>query len=253
MSRPLLLVENVSHHFYASRGEGPRLALRDVSLAIDEGEFVALVGPSGCGKTTILRLVAGLLEPEQGRILYDGQPLQGTPEGIGMVFQKATLLPWRTVYDNVRLPLEVAGQPIDPARLRAMLAAVGLAGFEEAMPAELSGGMQQRVSLARALLPAPRLLLMDEPFGALDMMRRTEMNLLLLELWAHYRPTVLFVTHDIHEAVFLADRVLAMSAGPGRVVGNFPIEIERPRQAEARYGREMQGYVERLWQTLERG
>ncbi|MBA3531478.1 MAG: ABC transporter ATP-binding protein [Ardenticatenales bacterium] len=250
MTRPLLILDTVSHHFQAASGEV--LALRDVSLTVREGEFVALVGPSGCGKTTILRLVAGLIQPEQGRILYDGKLVTEPPDEIGMVFQKATLLPWRTVTDNVRLPLEIAGKPVDSAQIAAMIEAVGLAGFERAMPGELSGGMQQRVSLARALISHPRLLLMDEPFGALDMMRRNEMNLLLLELWARIQSTVLFVTHDIHEAVFLAERVLAMGPRPGRIVGNFPIDLPRPRQAGDRYGREMQDYVERIWQVLER-
>jgi NitT/TauT family transport system ATP-binding protein len=227
------------------------LALRDISLRVREGEFVALVGPSGSGKTTLLRMLGGLLQPEEGRILYNGQPLMEPPADIGMAFQKPTLLPWRSVVDNVRLPLEIAGGRGSDADVAAMLEAVGLSGFEESLPAELSGGMQQRVSLARALINQPRLLLMDEPFGALDMMLRSEMNLLLLDLWERTRPTVLFVTHDIQEAVFLADRVVTMSPRPGRIIGNFAVEIPRPRAESERYGALAQGYVERVWHTLE--
>jgi NitT/TauT family transport system ATP-binding protein len=246
--QPLLIAENVSHHFRAPSGDV--LAVRDISLRVREGEFVALVGPSGSGKTTLLRMFGGLLQPEQGRILYKGQPLMEPPADIGMAFQKPTLLPWRSVVDNVRLPLEITGRD-DYADVAAMLEAVGLTGFEESLPAELSGGMQQRVSLARALINQPRLLLMDEPFGALDMMLRSEMNLLLLNLWERTRPTVLFVTHDIQEAVFLADRVVTMSPRPGRVIGNFAVEIPRPRAESERYGQSVQEYVERVWHTLE--
>ncbi len=249
MTQALLIVDGVSHHFQAASGEV--LALREVSLRVHEGEFVALVGPSGCGKTTLLRMVGGLLQPESGRILYRGEPLSAPPSDIGMVFQKPALLPWRSVTENVRLPLQIARQTAKPDQIEALLKAVGLTGFEASLPAELSGGMQQRVSLARALVNQPRLLLMDEPFAALDMMLRSEMNSLLLDLWQRTQPTVLFVTHDIHEAVFLADRVIAMSPRPGRVVGNFPIELPRPRAHLDRYGREVQGYVERVWHAIE--
>jgi NitT/TauT family transport system ATP-binding protein len=245
----LLLADHVSHRFRTPAGEVA--ALRDVSLQVREGEFIALVGPSGCGKTTLLRMFGGLLQPEDGRILYDGQPLTEPPADVGMVFQKPTLLPWRSVIDNVRLPLEVAGSQGRDTEIASALQAVGLRGFEEALPAELSGGMQQRVSLARALINHPRLLLMDEPFGALDMMLRNEMNLLLLDLWERTRPTVLFVTHDIQEAVFLADRVVTMSPRPGHVTGDFAIELERPRRKHERYGQAVQGYVEQVWRTLE--
>ncbi|MDQ4078705.1 MAG: ABC transporter ATP-binding protein [Chloroflexota bacterium] len=249
VTHALLVADDITHHFRSTGGEV--LALRDVSLRVQEGEFVALVGPSGCGKTTLLRMFGGLLLPEVGRILYKGEPLIEPPSDIGMVFQKPALLPWRTVVDNVRLPLEVAGKARDPERIADLVEAVGLTGFEEALPAELSGGMQQRVSLARALINHPRLLLMDEPFGALDTMLRNEMNHLLLDLWQRTQPTVLFVTHDIHEAVFLADRVITMSPRPGRVVGNFPIDLPRPRNTLERYSRDVQEYVERIWHTIE--
>lgn len=248
-TQPLLIAENVSHRFRSLSGDV--LAVRDISLRVREGEFVALVGPSGSGKTTLLRMFGGLLQPEAGRILYKGQPLIEPPADIGMAFKKPTLLPWRSVVDNVRLPLEIAGGRGSEADVVAMLEVVGLTGFEESLPAELSGGMQQRVSLARALINQPRLLLMDEPFGALDMMLRSEMNLLLLDLWERTRPTVLFVTHDIQEAVFLADRVVTMSPRPGRIIGNFAVQISRPRAESERYGQSVQRYVERVWQTLE--
>ncbi len=249
MSNPaLLVVDQIYHHFDSPSGK--MLALRDVCLRVQEGEFVALVGPSGCGKTTLLRMVAGLLSPEQGRIRYDGQVLTEPPTDMGMVFQKPTLLPWRSVWDNVALPLQVIGQAVEVPQIMGLIEAVGLTGFEKALPAELSGGMQQRVSLARALISNPRLLLMDEPFGALDMMLRNEMNQLLLDLWRRRRPTVLFVTHDIHEAVFLADRVITMGPRPGRVIGNLAIDLPRPRDSSKRYGADSQVYVERIWQTL---
>jgi NitT/TauT family transport system ATP-binding protein len=246
---PLLVAINVSHRFRSATGE--LLVLRDVSLRVHEGEFVVLVGPSGCGKTTLLRMFGGLLQPEEGRILYDGQPLAGPPADIGIVFQKPTLLPWRTVTDNIHLPLQVAGRTLDPSRIDKMLEAVDLSAFSDSLPAELSGGMQQRVALARALIGEPRLLLMDEPFGALDTMLRAEMNLLLLDLWQQSRPTVVFVTHDVHEAVFLADRVVAMGPRPGHIVGTFTIDLPRPRQGSERYGPDVQAHVARVWQVLE--
>jgi NitT/TauT family transport system ATP-binding protein len=249
MAFPLLIAERITHHFHSA--SGATLALRDVSFGVNEGEFVALVGPSGCGKTTLLRMVAGLIQPETGRILYNHKPLTAPPQDVGMVFQQPALLPWRSVVDNIRLPLQVSGALREPSGIAAMVEAVGLTGFEEALPAELSGGMQQRVALARALITRPRLLLMDEPFAALDMMRRVEMNRLLLDLWERTRPTVLFVTHDVHEAVFLADRVITMSPRPGRIAGNFLIELPRPRNALDRYGPEVQAYVARIWRTFE--
>lgn len=250
MTKALLSGEHLSHHFRAPSGDV--LALRDLSLRVQEGEFVVLVGPSGCGKTTLLRILGGLIRAEAGRVLYDGQLLDRPPAALAMVFQKPTLLPWRSVWDNIRLPLEVANSPVAPALLAELVEAVGLAGFERALPAELSGGMQQRVALARALVSQPRLLLMDEPFAALDMMLRHEMNTLLLDLWQQRQPTVLFVTHDIHEAVFLADRVIVMGPRPGRIIGNVPITLPRPRASRERYGPEAQAHVERIWHLLER-
>ena len=211
---------------YAARS-GPVEALRDISFGVRRGEFVALVGPSGCGKSTLLRIVAGLRPPTGGDVVVDGRRVARPMAEVGMVFQAPVLLKWRTVLDNVLLPAELAG--LDPKRhrdrARELLRLVGLGDFEAKLPRELSGGMQQRASLCRALLLDPPLLLMDEPFGALDAMTRDEMNLELLRVWGEGtdgrrdRKTILFVTHSIPEAVFLADRVVVMSPRPGRVAG----------------------------------
>ncbi len=249
MQYPMLLTaDHITHHYQGN--DQPVLALRDVSLQVARGEFVALVGPSGCGKTTLLRMFAGLLTPEQGTITYGGVPLTAPPHDVGVVFQKPALLPWRTVRDNIALPDQVDHHPPDMNRIEALMAQVGLTDFATAAPDTLSGGMQQRVALARALVQSPRLLLLDEPFGALDMMLRHDMNDLLLDLWHTYEPTVVFVTHDLHEAVYLADRVVTMSPRPGRIVGAFDIPLPRPRKGINRYGAEIQGQVELLWESI---
>ena len=201
---------------------GPVEALRDVGFSVGRGELVALVGPSGCGKSTLLRVVAGLRPPSRGAVAVDGRAVTGPIASVGMVFQAPVLLKWRTIRDNVLLPAELAGLGRARYRERAdqLLRLVGLDGFAERLPRELSGGMQQRAAICRALLLDPPLLLMDEPFGALDAMTRDEMNVELLRVWgepATARKTVLFVTHSIPEAVFLADRVVVMSPRPGRV------------------------------------
>ncbi|HEV8586271.1 MAG TPA: ABC transporter ATP-binding protein [Methylomirabilota bacterium] len=218
---------------------GPVEALRDVGFAVGRGELVALVGPSGCGKSTLLRVVAGLRPPTSGRVEVDGRGVTGPIPSVGMVFQAPVLLKWRTVRDNVLLPAELAGLDRRRHRERAesLLRLVGLDGFAERLPRELSGGMQQRASICRALLLDPPLLLMDEPFGALDAMTRDEMNLELLRVWgesAAARKTVLFVTHSIPEAVFLADRVVVMSPRPGRVARVVDVPLPRPRTPATR-------------------
>jgi len=215
-------------------------ALRGISFGVGRGEFVALVGPSGCGKSTLLRIVAGLRPPTGGTVVVDGRPVTRPMAEVGMVFQAPVLLKWRTVLDNVLLPAELAG--LDPRRYRDrardLLRLVGLADFEAKRPRELSGGMQQRASLCRALLLDPPLLLMDEPFGALDAMTRDEMNLELLRVWGQgsgeERKTIVFVTHSIPEAVFLADRVIVMTARPGRLGRVFDVPLPRPRTAASR-------------------
>jgi NitT/TauT family transport system ATP-binding protein len=244
----MLSAERVTHHFYTDKGSV--LALQDVTFHIAAGEFVALVGPSGSGKTTLLRMVAGLEKPESGEIRYQDRVLTSPPEGIGVVFQKGALLPWRSVRENIALPYEVAGESVAWAQVEALMQRVGLAGFEEAQPHELSGGMQQRVALARALVRAPRLWLMDEPFAALDMFLRQEMNDLVLGLWQEQRPTVLFVTHELAEAVYVADRVIVLSSRPGHVVGEVTIGLPRPRSAELRYGTAVAPYVEQIWRMM---
>lgn len=215
------------HHAYQG-ADGPLPVLDGIELAIEPGAFVSIVGPSGCGKTTLLRAVAGLLEPSTGAI----EVLGGTPDAaqrghlFGLVAQESGLLPWRTVEANVRLPLEVTGRSAD---VPALLDRVGIAGFERYRPGELSGGMRQRVALARALAHAPRVLLMDEPFGALDELSREAMRLELLRLWEQERITVLFITHSVRESVLLSDRVVVMSARPGRIVDDVAISLPRPR------------------------
>ena len=226
---PLLQAQAVSVSYQTRRGSID--ALRDVDLAVGEGEFVTILGPSGCGKSTLLKLAAGLLAPTRGRIDVAGAPVDGPNRDIGVAFQKPTLLPWRSVLDNVLLPSETAGERGATAvqRARDLLDLVGLRDFAGNYPNELSGGMQQRVGLARMLQRDPKLLLMDEPFAALDAMTREALTLELQRIWMRDRKSVLFITHSIPEAVMLSDRVLVMSARPGRVVEDFRVDIARPR------------------------
>jgi NitT/TauT family transport system ATP-binding protein len=233
----MIEIDDVSVTYAAA--SGPVEALRRVSLAIGAGEFVAIVGPSGCGKSTLMRVVAGLRPVTSGRVTVAGRPVAGPMANVGMVFQAAVLLRWRSVLDNVLLPAELSG--LDASRhrerARALLALVGLADFAAKRPHELSGGMQQRVSLCRALLLDPPILLMDEPFGALDAMTRDELNLELLRVWGEgsvERKTIVFVTHSIAEAVFLADRVVVMTPRPGRVASIVDVPLPRPRTVATR-------------------
>ena len=218
---------------------GPVEALRDITFTVGQGELVALVGPSGCGKSTLLRIIAGLRAATEGRVTVDGRPVARPIPAVGMVFQAPVLLRWRRVVENVLLAAELSG--LDPAQYRAradeLLRLVGLGDFGEKLPRELSGGMQQRAALCRALLLDPPLLLMDEPFGALDAMTRDELNLELLHVWGEgnrTRKTVVFVTHSISEAVFLADRVVVMTPRPGHVARIFDVPLGRPRTVAAR-------------------
>ncbi len=222
-------VDGLAHQYDA--GAGSVLALGGLDLAVADGEFVALVGPSGCGKSTLLRILAGLLEPSGGTALVNGErPESARRElAVGLVTQDPGLLPWRTVAGNVALPLEVTGATGDVGELLRLVDIDGFAGYH---PRELSGGMRQRVALARALVHGPRLLLMDEPFGSLDEFSREEMGLELLRIWERERISVLFVTHSIREAVMVADRVLVMSAAPGRIVADVAVTLPRPRSQE---------------------
>ncbi len=235
MKQPILVAEGIYKTFPSREGEVR--ALRDVSLAISDREFVSIVGPSGCGKTTLLRILGGLLLPDAGVVRIDGQVLTQPRREIGFVFQDPTLMPWRTVVKNVTLPLEVQDTDGNRHRERAMelLALVGLMGFENLYPYELSGGMQQRVAIARALVHEPSILLMDEPFGALDAITRNQMNVELLRIWRATRKTIVMVTHTIQEAIFLADRVLVMSSRPGHLRATMEVDLPRPRNTDIYY------------------
>lgn len=211
-------------------------ALKDVQFDIGEGEFVSFVGRSGCGKTTLLKVVAGLLPYEAGNVIVRGEKVSKPVDGVGMVFQTPTLLPWRKNLQNVLLPIEMMEKNVEDYTKTALdlLELTGLKGFEDKYPFELSGGMQQRVSICRALIHEPQILLMDEPFGALDALTRDELNLELLRIWEKKKKTVIFITHSIPEAVFLSDRVMVMSPRPGRVIHEERIELSRPRTSRDR-------------------
>ncbi|WP_109121330.1 ABC transporter ATP-binding protein [Azospirillum sp. TSO22-1] len=227
--RGALRLEDVTVRFGADA-----VAVSGVSLTVEPGEFVCLLGPSGCGKSTLLNAVAGYVEPSEGRIRLDGAPVAGPGPDRGMVFQQYSLFPWKSVLENVAFGPRMSGHGRAEARLLAgqFLDMVGLSGHARRYPAELSGGMQQRVSIARALANYPAVLLMDEPFGALDAQTRAMMQEALLSLWGQTGTTVLFVTHDIDEALFLADRVVVMGTAPGRIVADLPVALPRPRHAD---------------------
>ncbi len=219
-------------------GKGGVTALQDIDLEVGRGEFISLIGPSGCGKSTLLRVIGDLVEPTAGEILVNGKSAHRArlDRDYGIVFQSAVLYDWRTVAKNIALPLELMGSDRSEraSRVRELLRLVELEGFESHYPWQLSGGMQQRVSIARALSFSPALLLMDEPFGALDEMTRERLNLELLRIWSGLGSTIIFVTHSISEAVFLSTRVVVMSARPGRITAVVPIDLEQPRTAETR-------------------
>ena len=229
---PLIAVQQVSRIFFT--GTRTVTALDNVSCGIQPGNFVSIVGPSGCGKSTLLKIISGLLPPSSGIVTVAGRQVDSPLENVGMVFQAPVLLKWRSVLGNVLLPVEFA--KLNAAdftdKAHALIKLVGLEGFEEMYPHELSGGMQQRASLCRALVTDPQLLLMDEPFGALDAMTRDELDMELLRIWEERKKTVLFVTHSIQEAVFLSDLVFVMSARPGRLLETIAIDLPRPRTME---------------------
>ena len=231
MSARTLRVHGVTRTFPATRQAGPTLALQPTDLTVSPGEFVAILGPSGCGKSTLLRIVAGLDRPTGGTLSLDDAPITGPGPDRGMVFQSYTLFPWLTVEQNIRFGLRERGVPESEQRAIAekFIARTGLKGFERHWPRQLSGGMQQRCALARALANDPEILLLDEPFGALDHQTRELMQELLLEIWEGDRKTVLFVTHDIDEAIFLANRVIVMSARPGRIKAEVAVPLPYPR------------------------
>jgi NitT/TauT family transport system ATP-binding protein len=231
-SRLMVSVKGLSKNYWSH--EGTICALRQISFGVSESEFVAIVGPSGCGKSTLLKILAGILPPSQGEVCLRNTPITGPRRDIGVVFQSPVLFPWRTVLENVLLPIEVQRLPREShvKAARDLLNLIGLEGFEDCYPWELSGGMQQRVAMTRALMHDPAILLMDEPFGALDAMTREQLNLELQRIWLKRKNTVLFITHSIPEAVFLADRVLVMGSRPGRIIDTVQVRLPRPRGVE---------------------
>ena len=237
---------------YRSQGQ-EFLAVSDVTMDVRQGELVSLVGPSGCGKTTVLKILAGLHQPDAGTVELGNAETPFDPgRDIGMVFQQALLLKWRTILDNVLLPAEIIGLPMKAARERArdLLKLVGLAGHEKKYPQQLSGGMQQRAAIARALIHDPKLILMDEPFGALDALTREQMNLEMLRIWRESGKTIIFVTHSIQEAVFLATHCAVLTAGPARMAEYLAIELPFPRTLEIKTTEEFGAYARRIYGSL---
>ena len=251
MSRALVAIRGVSQRFGA--GESGVAALDSISLEIPDAQFVAVVGPSGCGKSTLLSLVAGLRLPSSGTVLCDGEPITAPmPRKVGMIFQEANLLPWLSAVDNVAFPLKLR-RVAKAERLlaaRRMLELTGLAGFEDRLPHQLSGGMKQRVAIARGLVQNPAVLLMDEPFASLDEQTRMVLGDELLRIWSETRKTVLFVTHSLNEAVYLADRVVVLSARPGRVVDDVLVDLPRPRSFAMAASERFGALKDRIWQHI---
>jgi len=253
-----LALVGVTRSFLRRSAAGRReffTALGPLDLQIGDGEFVALIGASGCGKSTVLRLLAGLDEPTTGQVQINGQPPRNlqAQQALGIAFQEHALLPWRSVAGNLRLPFEVAGRAATDERIGELIALAGLKGFEHARPAELSGGMRQRVAIARALALQPKLLLLDEPFGALDAVTRRRMNFELERIWLESRPTTLLVTHSVEEAVLLADRILVLTQRPGRVRMDVRVPFARPRAAALMRSAEFHLLVDELTANLESG
>jgi NitT/TauT family transport system ATP-binding protein len=247
-----LLIENVSRVFPGVGGGAPVRALEPTNLSVAENDFITILGPSGCGKSTLLRIVAGLDRPTEGRVLLDGSAVSGPGADRGMVFQSYTLFPWLTVAENIAYGLREKGMPV-PARRAVVLeyvAKIGLEGFENHYPKQLSGGMQQRTAIARSLANDPAILLLDEPFGALDNQTRSLMQELLLGIWERERKTVLFVTHDIEEAIFLASRVVVMSARPGRIKADLAVDLPHPRHYTMKTSPEFSSLKARLTEEI---
>src|SRR3989441_3121940 len=261
-NKPKICVRNVSLSFVSPQGETIQ-ALRDVNLEVadafaadgrDVGEFRVLLGPSGCGKSTILRIIAGLDRPDTGEVLVNGKPVEGPGRDRGMVFQKYTSFPWLTVEDNIGYGLKINRVPAEERRntVNKLIEAVGLSGFAKVYPDTLSGGMQQRVAIARTLALRPQVILMDEPFGALDAQTRTDMQELLLRIWDETASTVLFVTHDVDEAIYLADRIYIMSAGPGTIIEDLPVPFARPRVPAVKQTKEFHEMQQHVLSSLRR-
>jgi NitT/TauT family transport system ATP-binding protein/sulfonate transport system ATP-binding protein len=245
-------IEGVGRTFPGVRGGAPTTALMPVSLTVGDNDFITVLGPSGCGKSTLLRIVAGLDAPSEGRVLLDGAAVTGPGAERGMVFQSYTLFPWLTVRENICFGLREKGLPAAAQREIAShyMARVGLQGFEHHYPKMLSGGMQQRTAIARALANEPKILLLDEPFGALDNQTRGLMQELLLAIWESERKTVLFVTHDIEEAIFMANRVVVMTARPGRIKADVPVPLSHPRHYTVKTAAEFSALKARLTEEI---
>ena len=248
---PMLEFDRITMR-YTTQARRQVVALEEFSAVVHRDEFVAIVGPSGCGKSTLLKIASRVIDGTEGEVRFEGEPLKRPTSRIGMVFQQPILLPWRTVLGNVLFPIDMMGRSVRDSEsvARGLLDLVGLAGFESAMPGELSGGMQQRVAICRALVYDPSVLLMDEPFAALDALTREELGMELLRIWNERRKTVLFVTHSIPEAILLADRVFVMTARPGRIAACIPIELPRPRDLDmvstheyAQYAQEIRSLI----------
>jgi NitT/TauT family transport system ATP-binding protein len=239
---------------YAAPGGGTLLALGPVTFGIEPGEFVCLVGPSGCGKSTLLRIIAGLQPPTKGSVSLNDQPVTEPSRQVAIMFQEANLMPWRTVLDNVALPLELAGvnRTERYRTTQALLSRLGLEDFAPAYPGELSGGMAQRVALGRILIQHPDLLLLDEPFGALDALTREQVSADLMKMWMQEKQTVLMVTHDINEAVWLADRVIVLSRRPGQIIADNPVSLPRPRTLGMTYSEEFGEVAQSVRASIER-
>jgi NitT/TauT family transport system ATP-binding protein len=249
-----LQIDHLTKHYWLEREDRNVLALSDVSFSVEDGEFMAIVGPSGCGKTSMLNIIAGLLPYEEGDVLIDGKRVNGPGIDRAVVFQHASLLPWRTIGGNVRYGMELQKR-FDEATMRDraehFIKLVGLSGFERHYPSELSGGMQQRVNLARALAADPVVLLMDEPFAALDAQTREFMQAELLKIWSKAKKTVVFITHQINEAIYLADRVVVMSARPGRVKDVFKVPFGRPRNLSLKRDPRFLELEDSVWKLIE--
>jgi len=249
--KPFIRLDGVSKIYRTGKAEFT--AVSDATFTVNEGELVALVGPSGCGKSTLLKVLAGLHPHDTGTVEIGSESAPFTPgRDIGMVFQQALLLKWRTIIDNVLLPAEILGLPMAESRDRArdLLAMVGLKDFADARPSQLSGGMQQRAAIARALVHDPKLVLMDEPFGALDALTRERMNLELLRIWRESNKTILFVTHGIQEAVFLGTHVAVMTAGPARMADYFEVDLPGPRRLDIKTTDQFGAYTRRIYRLL---
>ncbi|MEK6601737.1 MAG: ABC transporter ATP-binding protein [Candidatus Binatota bacterium] len=253
MAKTKLQAVGLRMEYYQPRTGGRLLALDNINLSVEEGEFVTIVGPSGCGKTTFINIADGLLKPTGGKIMLDGKEVTGPGNDRAMVFQDPCLLPWRTVLRNVLFGLECRGQEGNVERERALkfIKLVGLSGFEDHYSHELSGGMQQRCNLARALTVDPEILIMDEPFAALDAQTREIMQMELLRIWNEAKKTVLFITHQINEAIYLADRVIVFGARPGRVKDVLKIDIPRPRKLAVKRDKQFLEYEDKLWNLIE--